>query len=635
MNSPLDQLDPEQRACAGAPAGPLVIEAGPGSGKTRVLAARLAHRVQTGSADAQRCLVLTFTRQAATELQVRLARFGVEGARACTVHSLAFELVERYRADRRQPRRRVGPISRRLVQQAIANMPEIPVEVAVRELDWIAARGLSRAHGGRPLDVADIADALATSGRAGSLEPHTLAEVHGRYHEVKRARGVFDLGDLLIEAAAALSDVSFGAAVRWRFAHVFLDEAQDLNPAQWAVVRAVADNDLCLIGDADQAIYGWNGADASFLTQFEVHFPDATRHRLVRNYRCPPTLAAGAARVLGRAPAPHADSRCANANGHPDPVVDRALPVFDCIQAQNERQEALMVARRLRQAMDEGIGVGHLAVLARTNDALQEVEQALREEGIPFRSGQSFLDRPLVREALNRLEQAGPALSASGGPTELRGIIEELEQEASKEGLGSPADGIGESRQGNLDPGSAEGLHQLLGMVKEWSACCPFARVRDLGDWLAATVRSRGGDPAPQLPAVVLSTFHRAKGLQWRRVFIVGFEAGLVPLPSPADQSEERRLLYVALTRAEESVLCTWVKARRSRGQLEPRAVSPYLKELCLENGAEGPTMFENGPIDPEVTKRHFEHLRSQLATARASARHRAFVVPEGTQAAR
>jgi len=593
VDDPLLGLDEDQRACVTAPPGPLAIEAGPGSGKTRVLAARVAYRVQVGTAEPRRVLVVTFTRQAATELRQRLRTFGVSGPKAATLHALAYELVERYGTDRRRPRRRVVPTSRRLLRKAIEGLPDLPLEALVGEAEWAAARGIG---------PSEVPEALSAASRTTAMEPDLLAEALARYERVKRSRGVLDLGDLLVEARVALEDPVFGAATRWRFPHLSVDEAQDLNPAQWSLVRALVGqgDDLCLIGDADQAIYGWNGADARFLTDFATYFPHAARYRLTHNYRCPPELARTAAALLGRE------------------AIDAAGdPLVSSVGLDNEGDEASFVVERVQRALHEGVGPGQVAVLARTNAALQATAASLREAGIAYQDGRSVLDHPAVKEALHRLEATAWTLPSRGCSSELRTIAGELHEEAAERGIAE------------IDLGRQDGvLRQLLELVEDWAESQPSARGSELGDWLAGAVRGRGGDPGPAHPAVSLATFHRAKGLQWRRVFIVGAEAGLVPLTVSGDGAEERRLFYVALTRAEEEVVCTWARHREGRDGWEERRPTPYLLELGISEDSER----HAEPESQDAVRAGLERLRRDLLAARRTARHHPIPVPAGSR---
>ncbi len=234
-----------------------------------------------------------------------------------------------------------------------------------------------------------------------------------------------------------------------------------------------------------------------------------------------------------------------------------------------------------------------------------------------YQDGRSVLDQPPVKEALHRLEATAWTLPSQGCSSELRIIVGELHEEATERGV---ADG---------DLGRQDAvLRQLLDLVEEWAESQPSARGSELGDWLSGAVRGRGGDPGPAHPAVSLSTFHRAKGLQWRRVFIVGAEAGLVPLTVSGDGAEERRLFYVALTRAEEEVVCTWARHREGRDGWEERRPTPYLLELGIAEGS-----AQRAEADSQESVRlGLERLRRELMAARGTARHHPIPVPAGSR---
>lgn len=588
MGDVLEGLDDSQRSCVIQPPGPLAIEAGPGTGKTRVLTARVAYRAKVRTGDPRRTLAVTFTRSAASELRQRLAGLQVVGTQAGTLHAVAYQLLERHWADTGRARRRVVANPSRLLRRALAGLAEVSVESVAAEMEWAAARGLA---------PEEIPAAAAGSGRSLSLEPQLLVEAGLRYQRLKRARGVLDFGDLLVEARKALEDPALAAATRWRFAQVLVDEAQDLNAAQWHLLMAImgSGDDLCVIGDPDQAIYGWNGADCRFLRDFEATFPRAVRLRLRHNYRCPPEVSAAAQVILGRR---RGQERQA------------AGPAITVACAQSAKAEAAMVARAVRQAMAEGVGLSQIAVLARTNQVLEGVAGALRQEGVPCRGGRGLLDDPAVKEALHRLE-ASPDLPATGAVSELRAIADELGEEAAERGLG--ADELAEHQAR---------LRQLVGVVAEWAEDQPRARSAALADWLTVALRSRGSEPHTAFPVVQLATFHRAKGLQWRRVFVVGLEEGLAPLPAPADPDEERRLVYVALTRTEEAVWCTWASSREAGRGPAARRPSPYLEEMGLLSTA------VDQPLGTDSVGPRFEALRTQVLAARSAPRHRSVAVP-------
>ena len=547
-------LDESQHLAVVSPAQPLCILAPAGSGKTRVLTRRIAHRVATGSADGSRVLALTFTRKAAGELRERLHGLGVrEQVAAGTFHSVALTQLRRRWADRgeRAPvllERKARLLAPLLDRARAGTRQPAAVQVAdlATEIEWAKARLISPA--------AYEAEVAAT-GRRSLVVPATMAAVYERYENEKRRKGLVDFDDLLVSCALALQDdAEFAAAQRWRFRHLFVDEFQDVNPVQFRLLQGwLGDRlDLCVVGDPNQAIYSWNGADPTLLTDFARHFPGAETVRLDRNYRSTPQVVALARTVLpagGAGPGADGEITAVRAEG-PTPVVRQ----FD-----SDVDEAIGVARALRRAHAPGVPWAHLAVLARTNAQLVLLGEHLRSAGIPCRiSGAgNLLRQPEIGAALAHLRRLPASM-----PFVPR--LVDLEEAA--------GDGGAEERLRNLE--------LLVRLGREYAAIDAVASVDGFVAWLQAGDRSEFGGSGD---AVELTTFHRAKGLEWPVVFVTGLERGLVPIghaTTPAAEAEERRLLYVALSRALDEVHCTWAERRTFGSRTVPRAPSPLLDPI-------------------------------------------------------
>ena len=547
----LEGLDPAQHDAVVTEAAPLCILAGAGSGKTRVLTHRIAHRIAAGSAEASHVLALTFSRKAGAELRSRLTGAGVrEPLAAGTFHALAYAQLRRRWADRgeRAPvllERKARLLAPLLPRARAAGRAGATVQVAdlAGEIEWAKARLVT---------PASYEAAVQAAERPTPVPPATMAALFERYEHDKRAKGLVDFDDLLVACATALeTEAEFAAAQRWRFRHFFVDEFQDVNPAQFRLLRGwLGDRlDLCVVGDPNQAIYSWNGADPSLLTEFRRHFPTAGVVRLDRNYRSTPEVVTVAGAVLPAAAA--ADVVAARPSG-PQPVVRQ----FDTDVA-----EAQGVARALRRAHRPGVAWSQLAVLARTNAQLVAFEEHLRAAGIPCRltGAGSLLRQPEVNEALAHLHRAPTASSFTG-------LLADVEAMS--------AEGGALERRLNLET--------LVRLGRDYAAADPDACVAGFSGWLAAGTR---GDEAAgagdhRHDVVELTTFHRAKGLEWPVVFVTGLERGLVPIghaDSPAAVAEERRLLYVALTRAVDELHCTWAERRTFGSRTMGRSPSPWL----------------------------------------------------------
>jgi DNA helicase-2/ATP-dependent DNA helicase PcrA len=523
-------LDDQQREAVTHPTLPLLIVAGAGSGKTRVLTRRIAWRCTTGADDPRRTLALTFTRAAATELQARLRLLGVrDGVRAGTFHAVAWAELRTLRAERGRPAPtlldRPASLLGRLVPGGVDSRR---VNDLLAELAWLRARRL------RP---EDYGAAAADAGRRPPLPTHQFAELAHRYAEEKRRRGVVDFDDLLEQLADAIeSDTAVAAAQRWRSTHLYVDEYQDLNPLQAGLLAAWggADAQLCAVGDPNQAIYGWNGADPTLIERFGARHPGSAVVAVDRSYRSTPEVVAVANALLDAGGCGGVRLRAVRPEG----------PVPEIVGYDDEDDEARAVARACIDRRLPGAPWSHQAVLARTNAQLELVEAALAAVGVPtLLAGRAGLvEQPAVRAALRTLRAT---TDFAAGLAALAGTEDE-------------------------DPHLAR-LLELADAYRRDERHPDVAGLRAFV--LANDERVAGGD------GVELRTFHGAKGLEWPVVHLCGVEDGLVPMSTattPAALAEERRLLYVAVTRAERVLRVTWSARRRGR----TRKPSPYLVDL-------------------------------------------------------
>ncbi|MDQ6724994.1 MAG: ATP-dependent helicase, partial [Actinomycetota bacterium] len=541
-------LTPAQLEAVTTLGQPLCIVAGAGSGKTRVLTRRIAWRVSRGDALAGHVVALTFTRRAADELSGRLAALGVrDQVAAGTFHALAYAQLRRRWADTGQ---RPPTLLDRKLRLLLPLLPprrkagEPGAADVATEIEWAQARMVS---------PAGYEAAVAAAGRKPPLPAPTVALLYERYQDAKRAKALVDFDDLLLLCARALeTDAEFAATQRWRFRHLFVDEFQDVNPLQFRLLEAWRDgrDDLCVVGDPRQAIYSWNGADPGYLTGFARRFEGATVVHLDENHRSSPQVVAVANAVLEGARDAH--PLRATAGDGPLPTVT-AYP--------NEADEARSVTRALRRRGGAGRW-SDLAVLARTHAQLVTFEEALKAAGVPYRlrGATSFLDQPGVQEAVVDLQRR-----PGGAP--LSAVLADIDAAAAAAGDGpGPA---GEQR------GHLEALARL---TREHLAVDPRASVGGFVGWLRARLARE--EPVSGGQAVELATFHAAKGLEWPVVFVVGLEHGLLPIghaTTPEARAEERRLLYVAVTRAERELHCSWAERRTFGARTVARSPSPWL----------------------------------------------------------
>ncbi len=576
----LADLDASQRRAVVEEHLPLAILAPAGSGKTRVLTRRIAWQIATEVIEPSHVLALTFTRKAAAELRARLRRLGVrDGLTAGTFHAIALAQLRALHEHRSTSMPALLERKARVLAPLVGGGRGPKLTMAITEvageIEWAQARLIG---------PASYAAAAESAGRAPSMPIARVAEIYRKYQDEKRKKHLIDFDDLVRLSAHALEqDVEFAATQRWRFRHLFVDEFQDVSRAQLRLLRAWLGerDDLCVVGDPDQAIYAFAGADPGYLTEIADHFPGATTVRLDVNYRSTPEIVAAARAVLPTSE--RAEVRAAGASG-PIPTVTK-YPDGDA--------EAKGVATALRTAHTPSRPWSSMAVLYRVNAQSAPFEEALRRSGIPFRvrGDAAFLDRPEVKHALDSLHHL-----ASEAPG--RDFAEHL-----TDLVADAADASEESRS------HREAVAQL---GREYLAVATGrGTVTEFLEFLRTSLRGQD-DGGIATDAVDLLTFHRAKGLEWDTVFVTGLERGLIPISHSQGDSaavaEERRLLYVGLSRAQRSLHVSWAAQRHRGGRLSSRTPSPYLAEIERSiSGAEEPAP------DVDVNRRGARAARARL----------------------
>ncbi|MET0420147.1 MAG: ATP-dependent DNA helicase UvrD2 [Acidimicrobiia bacterium] len=558
MDDLLHGLDATQRDAVTATGTPLAILAGAGSGKTRVLTRRIAWQALEGATDPRHVLAVTFTRKAAGELRSRLASLGVQqSVTAGTFHAIALA----------QLRKRVDDAGRTmptLLERKVRILLPLMGGVRGREAALAAADVASEIEWAKASLVSPdrYPDAATAAGRNLPRPAEQIAEIFKAYEKDKRKRGLVDFDDLISGCADAFArDPEFAAAQRWRFRHLYVDEFQDASPSQFRLLRAwLGDgHDLCVVGDGDQAIYGFAGADPSFLMRFQAHFPaaqypDVHVVRLGSNYRSSPQVVATATSVLGAPNARRPTVRAARPDGPVPTVTD-----YD-----SETAEAAGIATAVTRAHRDGVRWSNIAVLYRTNAQSAHFEEAFTRTGIPItvRGGTRFLDRPEVQVALEDLRvgaRTAPGRTFEEHLTDLAVDAEEQSEERREH-----ADALVRLGREYLDADGGRGsVDGFLG-------------------FLQTALRSDDSDTSRD-DAVELLTFHRAKGLEFDTVFVAGVERGLVPISyakTPDALDEEQRLLYVALSRAERALHVSWSHTRAIGLRTANRTASPWLTRV-------------------------------------------------------
>jgi DNA helicase II / ATP-dependent DNA helicase PcrA len=550
-------LDPEQLEVATELRGPVCVLAGAGTGKTRAITHRIAYGVHSGVYVAQHVLAVTFTARAAGELRTRLRGLGVGGVQARTFHAAALRQLSYF-----WPQTVGGPPpalqehKAPLVADAAARLRLSVDRAAVRDLaaevEWAKVTLLT------PQAYPEAAR------RAGHVEPGgfdltTVGRLFEVYEQVKTDRGVIDFEDVLLLTVGVLQEYPQVAdTVRGQYRHFVVDEYQDVNALQQRLLdlwRGDRD-DLCVVGDPSQTIYSFTGASPSHLLGFARRHPGARVVKLVRDYRSTPQVVALANGLLARAAAgPNTPARLELVAQRPAGPA----PVFTGYD--DDLAEAAGVAGRITGLLADGVPASEVAVLYRTNAQAAALEQALADAGVPYlvRGGERFFSRKEVRDAVLLLRGAARAGSGDGSETAL--------PDAARDVLA----GVGWSPQAPSGSGAVrdrwESLQALAALADELAAQDPSA---GLGQLVAELEERAAAQHAPTVQGVTLASLHAAKGLEWDAVFLVGLSEGLMPISLAEGWEaieEERRLLYVGVTRAREHVHLSWSRSRTPGGR--------------------------------------------------------------------
>jgi DNA helicase II / ATP-dependent DNA helicase PcrA len=554
-------LDPEQQAAAQAVRGPVCILAGAGTGKTRAITHRIAYGVRSGAVAPGHLLAVTFTARAAGELRSRLRTLGAHGVQARTFHAAALRQLTYF-----APRVLGGTMPQvldsqlRLIGNSAARLRMRTDRSEVRdlaaEIDW------AKSVLATPKDYPARA---AAAGRETPRDPAAVAEVYAEYERAKQAAGQVDFADLLLIMASAIEEFGDVAEeVRSRYRYFVVDEYQDVSPLQQRLLDAWlgARQDLCVVGDPNQTIYSFAGATPDHLLGFARRFPDAVVVRLERDYRSTPQIVALANGLVNSGTG--AAGRLHLIGQRPDGPV----PTF--AEFDDEPAEAAAVAAQCRALIDQGTSAAEIAVLFRINAQSEVYEQALAAVGVPYilRGGERFFERPEIREA--RLLLRGAARGERSGeplPVEVGSVLASVGWHAGT----PPAGGVGRARW--------ESLAALVALAEDVAATTPEAGLAEL---VAELDQRADVQHAPTVQGVTLASLHSAKGLEWDAVFLVGLTDTTVPIQhatTPEQIAEERRLLYVGITRARERLALSWALAR-GVAQRRSRKPSRFLDGL-------------------------------------------------------
>lgn len=548
--SALDGLDETQRAAASVLRGPVVVLAGAGTGKTRVITHRIAHGVDTGAYSPSRVMAVTFTAKAAGELRGRLRALGVEGVAARTFHATALAQLNFFWPTL------AGSPAPSLIDNKVRMLGQAADAIRLRP-STATLRDIASEIEWRKVSMLSI-DQYAALGRPVSgVDAGQLVELMRGYEALKDDRRQLDFEDVLLACAGMLeAEPPVAASVHEQYRHFTVDEFQDVSPLQNRLLELwLGDrHDICVVGDASQTIYSFAGAEQRYLLEFERRHPDATVVRLETNYRSQaPILTAANALMHGRPGALELVPAREQFTADPPTVT-----AYD-----TESEEAAGIAAAISAQIAAGAAPSEIAVLYRAHAQSAVLQQALAAEGIATSvlGGTRFFAMPEVRQAILALRAAAVAPTEHGFLPGVQRVLREL-------GLTDEPPAAGGAQRSGW-----EARRAILTLAEEAG---PDADLRTFSDALMARAKDQH---EPTMRTVTLSTLHAAKGLEWPHVHLAGWAEGSLPISYATTFEaidEERRLAYVGVTRAARTLTLSWA---RSAGRGE-RAPSRFLAEI-------------------------------------------------------
>lgn len=541
----LSHLDPEQLAVATHLRGPIVVRAGAGTGKTRAITYRIAYGVLTGVYHPNQVLAVTFTSRAAGEMRSRLRDLGVGGVQAQTFHAAALrQLSYFWEHGVGGPFPRIQESKLPLVAQAAGSLGLDVDQAALRDLasevEWSKVTLVT------PEDYPARARAAGRVDVAG-FSPEVISRLIVGYEEAKSSCGVIDFEDIILILSGLLIErADITAQIRHQYRVFVVDEYQDVSPLQQRLLELWLGErrDLCVVGDVSQTIYTFTGATPRFLSDFQKKWKDAEVVELVRDYRSTPQVVDAANKII--APSRHSaavELEAQRPSGQPVAFVEYS----------HDASEADGIAERIIELRDRGTPLSEMAILFRTNNQSQAFETALSKAGIGYsvRGGVGFFKRAEVKEATLALKSL--ARSGTSAP------VGEAAREVARR--------FGWSAEAPTTAGAVrerwESLDALVSLADELAR----ARSASVAEFVAELEEREQMQNVPSIEGVTLSSLHAAKGLEWDAVFLAGVSEGLLPISlaeTPTAIEEERRLLYVGVTRAREYLQISFAKARTS-----------------------------------------------------------------------
>lgn len=586
-DSILQGLDPDQRRVATELSGPMCVLAGAGTGKTRAITHRIAYGIAIGRYNPASVLALTFTSRAAEEMKVRLRSLGAVGVVARTFHAAALSQLRYFWPQAIggalptilnnksqyiiESARRLGLATDRAVVRDLAS-----------ELEWAKVSMLT---------PDTLMPRLQDRALPADITPIDMVRLYRTYEELKDERNVIDFEDILLLTVAIIEEnPEIAAQIHQQYRHFVVDEYQDVSPLQQRLLRAWLGqrNDICVVGDASQTIYSFAGATSRHLLDFPRLFEGTTVVKLTRDYRSSPQVVALANRLLASRRAQPDSTRYSWAP--PLELVSQRPtgPEAQWFEYEDDEKEATGIAEDIRDLIDkDGVPAAEIAVLYRTNAQSAALEQALNDAGITYqlRGAEQFFERAEVRAAISSLQGAAKGAEPEDSVAQLvRDNLKNLgwnekapersgqvrQRWESLETLVSLTDRLLAEREAQREQARANGAKDLP----------PELTLYEL---VAVLIQRSQQRDAPAMNGVTLASLHSAKGLEWEAVFLCGLNEGLMPISfaqTSDEVDEERRLLYVGITRARQHLIFSWSRSRTPGGR-SGRKRSRFVQDIA------------------------------------------------------
>jgi DNA helicase-2/ATP-dependent DNA helicase PcrA len=624
----LAACDDQQREAIESEQQPLLVMASAGSGKTRVLTYRIYHRAVLQKAALSHMLAITFTRKAATNMKTRLITFGLPNTITVgTFHAVALSCVKDYYADkRRSPKILTNKMS--LLAEILAKYPDLDMTLSAsssynqktsgvrnrkvysttqymraleQELDLIASNTIS--------SDTDPTAALRQSQNP-HIPRHVIDSVFKLYREEKRKRFLLDFDDLVVHLGDLIkSDTEFGDLMRWKYRHVFVDEVQDMTLAQLNLLKVMLgdNNDLFGVGDTRQSIYEWNGAVNNIEVTFKTYFPDTHTINLSTNYRSTPQIVNVASSLI---------------DGLRISSKQESGPLPTVTSYQDADSEALGIARAIRSMKFKVAGYHEIAVLVRTNAQCELIADALEKLGLPVKKN-VLASLSLLRDLAVEFTDSAAGLQMMLRDMEM--LLTEISKRSAFDYDFQGDEDISEGKDiyenisltfPNLNREQIKGqelkiidnMHVLYNLGKDYIEFEANPNISGFSYWVSLLRKNDVADGESGVVQVL--TFHKAKGLEWKIVFLAGLEEGLVPIQGALQRdalAEERRLLYVAMTRATHELHLSYA-LRRSHTESQ-RLKSRWL--LDIEKAIQKQRALDT--LTPEEIKKVFQDTKQLL----------------------